>query len=44
LKQKNKILLLQDLEENVIDLFKPLINDLIADFQNNSLILSKGKH
>lgn len=44
LKQKSKILLLPDLEENVIDLFKPLINDLIADFQNNSLILSKGKH
>jgi hypothetical protein len=44
LKQKSKILLLPDLEENVIDLFKPLINDLIADFQNNSLNLSKGKH
>lgn len=44
LKQKSKIYLLPDLEKNVIDLFKPLINDLIADFKNNSLILTKGKH
>lgn len=42
LKQKNKkILLLPDLEQNVVTLFKPLINDLISNFQNNSLILTK---
>jgi hypothetical protein len=44
LKQKSRILLLPDLENNVVDLFKPLINDLIVNFQNNSLILTKGKH
>lgn len=44
LRQKNDILLLQDLEEKITLFFKPLINDLIADFKNNSLILTKGKH
>lgn len=44
LKQKNQILLLQDLENNVTTLFKPLIDDLIDDFSKNSLILTKGKH
>lgn len=44
LKQKNKILLLKDLENDVKTLFKPLIDNLILDFRTNFLILTKGKH
>lgn len=44
LKQKNKILLLKDLENDVKTLFKPLIDNLILDFHSNFLILTKGKH
>lgn len=41
LKQKNNILMLQDLEYDVTTLFKPLIINLIENFENNSLILTK---
>jgi hypothetical protein len=44
LKQKNNILLLQDLKNNIIDLFKPLIDNLVLNFHNNSFNLTKGKH
>lgn len=41
LKQKNNILMLQELENDIVILFKPLINNLIENFENNSLFLSK---
>lgn len=44
LKQKDKVYFLNELENNVETLFKPLINNLISDFHNNSLFLTKGKH
>ena len=44
LKQKTKILLLQDLENDVKTLFKPLIENLVYDFNSNFLNLTKGKH
>ena len=43
LKQKNKINKLPQLKNTVIDLFQPLINDLINDFSKHSLILSKDE-
>ena len=41
LKQKNNILMLQDLENDIVTLFKPLINNLIENFENNSLTITK---
>ena len=43
LKQKGKTFLLPDIKENVIELFNPLINDLINDFKHNSLVLTRGR-
>lgn len=42
LKQK-KLLDLNSLKDYMIDLFQPLINDLVENFYHNSLILTKGK-
>lgn len=42
-KQKNNILPFDTLKSNVISLFQPLINNLILNLTNNSLILTKGK-
>ena len=43
LKQKNNVMAVKELKPNVIDLFQPLLNHLILNFNKNYLILSKGK-
>ena len=43
LKQKQNLLALQELKDYVEKLFQPLINDLVENFNHNSLILTKGK-
>jgi hypothetical protein len=42
-KQKEHIHKLKEIEKDIIDLFNPLINNLIKNFENHSFILTKGK-